>query len=66
MKHYLKHPYFWMMIVVLIVACWLSGCTTTHEIPPPVKQDQLILVVPNELLQPIDPLITIDAKKEQK
>lgn len=53
-----------LLILISIVIIAISGCVTT-EIPQSAKQDQLILVVPDELLQPIEPLQTIKPVKEQ-
>lgn len=51
--------------LLILISIVISGCATT-EIPQSAKQDQLILVVPDELLQPIEPLQTIKPVKDQK
>lgn len=61
----MKLAYITPLLLILFVAIITSGCTTT-EVPQPARQDQLILVVPAELLQPVDPLRTIEPRKEQK
>lgn len=63
---YFKNIYVWSVIMVLIISLLLSGCATTNVVSAPPKQDQLILVVPNELLQPISPLQIVTPKEENE
>ena len=52
-----------VLVGIMIVMLCLSGCSSIN-IPSTPKQDQVMLVVPSELLEPVQPIGPIKEKRK--